>query len=165
MPDQDSTVADLVASASHHPEKEDRVSDKEASCMLRRPDASLNELIDATLSWQSSDSDLINDKSASSTGDNSTTSSSYLGNQDTVDGPGDEGDISPTGSAEDDISHYLHDTIWRTNTTPPPHYDPPADDNDDDTWHDDISLSHHHPFSSLNDSPIFDEGSYVDFSD
>ena len=133
--------------------------------MPSRPDASLNELIDATFSWQSSDSDLMNDNSASSTGDNSTTSSSYPGSQDTVDGPGDEGDISPTGSAEDHTFHYPHDTIWQTNTTPLPHYDPPADDNDDDTWHDDINPSHHHPYSSLNDSPIFDEGSYVRFSD
>ena len=119
------------------------------------PDASLNEIMDATLSWQSSDSDSMHDNS----GDNSTAPSSYLSSQDTEDGPGDEGDISPTGSAEDHTFHYPHD-IWQMDTTPP--HNPPADD--DDTWHD-ISPSHHHHFSSLNDSSIFDEGSYVRFSD
>ena len=124
------------------------------------PDASLNELMDATLSWQSSDSDSMHDNS----GDNSTAPSSYLSSHDTEDGPGDEDDISPTGSGEDHLFHYPHD-IWQMNTTPP-HNNPPADDGDDDnTWHDISPSSHHHRYSSLNDSSIFDEGSYVRFSD
>ena len=123
------------------------------------PDASLNELMDATLSWQSSDSDSMNGNSGDSTGDNTTAPSSYPGSQDAENSPGDVGEISPSSSAEDYLSHYPYD-MWEMNATPP--HNPPYNPSADDTWHDNSTSQNQ---SSFNDAPIFHKGSYVHFPD